>query len=326
MHRTSSIAAGWNAASGTAIAAIGAVLAMVLAAPASVATPAASRDSLSSQAQRGPFSVRVYADPTLPDHSIYLPATPRDRRMPVVAWANGGCATVGNRYARLLSDLASHGMLVIAIGKIGDKRFETDPTAEPFQPSRPPKPNDPPQSDSSELTRAIDWAIAQDARTGSTLYHRIKTDRIAVMGHSCGGLQALAVAATDPRITTTILMNSGVWNRGPGGLPGADVTKGSLARLRGSIAYLSGDASDGAHDNSRDDFGRVRIPALWAYRQGTGHGGMFWTTGDDPYARVAGAWLRWHLLGQRSAARLFTGRDCPLCKTPGWTVQRKGIR
>lgn len=290
------------------------------------ATPRAARTGFAGFPQHGPYQVRMYADPGLPGRTIYAPATPNGRRLPIVLWGNGGCSAVGNRYARFLTDLASQGMLVIAIGTIEDERYATDPTAEPLKVNGPSKPGDPAQSDYSQLASAIDWAIAQNAAPKSALYRRVNPRKIAALGHSCGGLQALAVASRDPRVTTTVLMNSGVWNKGPGGLPGADVTKASLANVRGSIAYLSGDASDPAAENSRDDFDRIKhVPALWAYHAGTGHGGMFWKRGDDEYARVASAWLRWRLLDQPHAARLFTGRNCGLCAISGWTVHRKGM-
>lgn len=278
--------------------------------------------------QKGATPVTMMMDPTLPDHTIYLPRIANGaRRMPVVAWANGGCATVGNRYRRFLTDLASQNMLVVAVGRIGDSRYETDPAAEPFQPVGLPKATDTPNSVSSELTKAIDWAIAENRRPGSRLYGRIDPGAIAVMGHSCGGLQALEIASTDPRVKTTVLLNSGVWKEGPG-MPDSKATKASLGRLHGSIAYLSGDVADGAHANSEDDFGRIaRVPALWAYHRGTPHTGNFWSRpDDDDYARVTAAWLHWQLTGDRTAARMFVGRDCALCMDPDWVVARKNIR
>ena len=42
------------------------------------------------------------------------------------------------------------------------------------------------------------------------------------MGHSCGGLQALAAGA-DPRVTTVVAFASGVYNRPGSGLSGVQV-------------------------------------------------------------------------------------------------------
>lgn len=266
-------------------------------------------------------------DSSLPNHVIYRPSGVT-RSMPIVTWGNGGCAAVGNRYRRFLTDLASRGILVIAVGQIGDARYETDHDAEPYMPTGPIKFDGPGPSESAELTRAIDWAVAQNRSRGGQYSGRLDTRHIAAMGHSCGGLQALAVTAADPRITTAVILNSGVWSIGPGGLPGARVTKADLARIKVPVAYLSGDASDGAHPNSQDDFNRLRAaPAIWAYRAGVGHTAQYWAApDDDEYVRVAGAWLQWQLLGDRKAAKVFRGPDCTLCRDGKWTLERRAVR
>src|SRR5205085_4351453 len=76
---------------------------------------------------------------------------------------------------------------------------------------------------------AIKWAIAQNDNKESRYYHKLDAAKVGVFGHSCGGLQALEVSA-DPRVTTTIVVDSGILNdsaapggggRGaPGGAPG----------------------------------------------------------------------------------------------------------
>lgn len=274
----------------------------------------------------GPFKVAMEVDPTLANHVVYSPHGVT-RRMPIVAWGNGGCAAVGNRYRRFLTDIASRGILVIAVGKIGDARYETDHDAEPFMPTGPIKFDGPGPSESEELTKAIDWAAAENKRRGSPYFGRIDTRNVAVMGHSCGGLQALAVAAADQRVTTAVILNSGVWSIGPGGLPGARVTKADLARIKVPVAYLSGDASDGAHPNSKDDFSRLRsAPAIWAYRAGVGHTAQYWgPPEEDEYSRVTGAWLQWQLQGDRKASRVFRGPACTLCRDGAWTLARRGM-
>lgn len=275
----------------------------------------------------GPYQVTMEVDPTLPDHVVYRPHDVK-RPIPVLAWGNGGCAAVGNRYRRFLTDLASQGILVVAVGHIGEARYETDHDAEPFIPTGPVKFDGPALSDAKNLVEAIDWAVAQDRRSQSPYFGKVDTRHIGVMGHSCGGLQALAVVSADPRVTTAVILNSGVWSVGPGGLPGARITKADLAKIRVPIAYISGDASDAAHANSQDDFSRLKnVPAIWAYRRGIGHTAQYWgAPEDDEYSRVAGAWLQWQLLGNPSARTVFAGPNCTLCRDPAWTLSRHFIR
>jgi pimeloyl-ACP methyl ester carboxylesterase len=49
----------------------------------------------------------------------------------------------------------------------------------------------------------------QNADRSSPFYKKIDVSKVAVMGQSCGGLQAIAVSP-DPRVTTSVIMNSGV--------------------------------------------------------------------------------------------------------------------
>ncbi|CAN5393334.1 hypothetical protein BH09PSE4_BH09PSE4_23080 [soil metagenome] len=278
---------------------------------------------------RGPYQVVMYADPSLAHHTIYRPARMAAVRgtLPIVAWGEGGCEDKGNRYRHFLSDIASRGFLVIATGNIGARSIETDVPGEPVLPGTPPDINAPAPSSPAELTEAIGWAIARNARKGDPLRGRVDTRHVAVMGHSCGALQALAVAS-DPRITTVMMLNSGVWTQGTGGLPGARVTKADLARVHGSIAYIGGDRSDVAFDNAKDDFDRLRgIPALRAYRIGVAHKGTYWTEPNGgEFARVSSAWLEWRLKGDLRAAKMFTGAKCGLCADPKWRIERKLIR
>jgi dienelactone hydrolase len=61
---------------------------------------------------------------------------------------------------------------------------------------------------SSQLLDGLDWAIAQNEENGD-YKEKLDVKKVAAMGHSLGGLQALEVS-TDPRITTTVCWNSGV--------------------------------------------------------------------------------------------------------------------
>jgi hypothetical protein len=140
--------------------------------------------------------VTVESYPTLATHTAYHPtnldAFGPSNRLPIVSWGNGACARNGTAFAGFLTHIASHGYLAVSIG--------------PKNP--PPGPAPAPTIDDQLLLDAIDWAIRQNGDRSSRFYDKLDTRRIAVMGQSCGGLQALAVSH-DPRITTTVVWNSG---------------------------------------------------------------------------------------------------------------------
>lgn len=149
------------------------------------------------------------------------------------------------------------------------------------------------------------------------------------MGQSCGGLQAIAAAAADPRVATLGVWNSGVLdNEGLAeAIAGAPVTKAMVQALTLPTLYITGEPSDVAFQNAADDFARItRAPVLWAWRASTGHGGTYREQGGGAFGAVAVDWLKWMFDGDAQAARRFEGPDCGLCRSAEWKVQKKGIR
>jgi hypothetical protein len=146
------------------------------------------------------------------------------------------------------------------------------------------------------------------------------------MGQSCGGLQATA-AARDPRVSVL-----GVWNSGlfpDAGLTrtiaAAEAPKSLLAQLRVASIYVTGDASDQAFANADDDFARVAGPTLRLWRERTGHGGTYGEPDGGAFGKVAVAFLKWRLRGDRAAAGQFAGPDCGLCRQPEWHLRSRNI-
>ena len=181
----------------------------------------------------------------------------------------------------------------------------------------------PPATKAELLTQAIDWALAENQRPGSPYYGRINPQWIAVSGWSCGGLQALEVAA-DPRVRTVIIHSSGIFS-GPNPMPGITITKAALEKLHTPIIYILGGPSDIAYANGMDDFGRVKVPAFVANLD-VGHGGTFLEANGGREVSVAVSWLDWQLKGDAVAAKRFVGADCGLCKDPDWKVEAKNLR
>ncbi len=84
-------------------------------APANVAAALAPEARIGS----GPYPALMEAAPGLPTHTVYRPADlGAAGKLPVVAWGNGACANAGNSFRWFLSDIASYGYLVIAVGPI----------------------------------------------------------------------------------------------------------------------------------------------------------------------------------------------------------------
>ena len=289
----------------------------------------------------GRFPAVMEADPGLVTHTVYRPANLDalgQEKLPVLAFANGGCVNVGNRFRYFLSEIASHGFLAIATGPMGAKEAESAlASSENRNPPAPGSPaargvqtapggQRPAATTARQMIDAIDWAIAENGRTGGTYEGRIDVGKIAVMGQSCGGLQAID-AGHDPRVTTVGVWNSGsfpedgfAWN-----LAASRADKADVASLRVPTLYVSGEPSDVAYPNADDDFTRLQVPAFRAWRVETGHAGTYREPNGGAFGQVAVAWLRWQLKGDQLAARQFVGTDCGLCTKPEWKVKSKGL-
>ncbi len=274
----------------------------------------------------GAYKAIMEVDAGLPTHTIYHPKdlqALKGKKLPIIAWGNGACMNVGNRFRYFLSEIASHGYLVIAIGPIGIKEMEAPPPpAVPGQAATPPAAR-PPATTASQLIDAINWAIAENGRKGSAYFGKLDAKNIGIMGQSCGGVQAIKASA-DPRVTMTIAWNSGLLPTPSIGME--NVSKEALAPLHAPIAYFNGDPGDVAHKNAKDDFERInQVPVLFAWRDGMGHNGTYREANGGELGKIAVAYLNWRMKGDRQAAQMFVGAKCRLCNDPKWHVFKKKI-
>lgn len=257
----------------------------------------------------GKYPAIMVSESSLPTHTIFKPQDltkfGTKNKLPIIAWGNGACFDSPFEHVNFLNEIASHGFLVIAIGTM------------PKQPEV--------RSKSQKLLDAIDWAIAQNSDPKSPYYQKLDTEKIAVSGMSCGGLQTLEVAG-DPRITTIGVFNSGVLANPRGGMPGMpQVTKEQLNNIKVPTLYLLGGKSDIAYANGMDDFDRINHVPIFVGNLEVGHGGTYAQPFGGEFARVATHWYQWQLKGDRKAGKLFTGKNPGLSKSAGWTVDKKNM-
>ena len=261
----------------------------------------------------GPHKAISEADAGVPGHTVYRPAEVSafgpQQPMPVVAWANGGCANSPRGFANFLTEIASHGFLVVAIGPPG---LTAAAGAQR-------------QTSSAQLLEALDWATAENRRADSRYYRKLDPSKFAVMGQSCGGLQALEVSP-DPRVTTSVVMNSGVLNTTAGApqMP-VNIGKDILARLHAPIAYIIGGQKDIAFPNASDDFARINHVPVAMANLDVGHGGTYREPNGGEFGRVAVSWLKWRLQADDTAGKMWSGPSCGLCTDANWKLEKKRL-
>jgi dienelactone hydrolase len=291
----------------------------------------------------GPYPAVMEADPSLPTHTIYSPSDlakfGANVKLPIVAFANGACANVGSMYRNFLTEIASQGFLVIAIGPVG-----ADMSAMP-RPTLPPagaapgargaagargetgagggqRQLPPVATQSSQLIAAVNWALAQNSQAGSQYRGKLDPNEIALMGQSCGGIQAIEMSA-DPRVKTTVVLNSGLFS-GPSPIPGLDVPESQLDKLHAPVAYFIGGPTDVAYAPSEHNFPLIKVPVFKADID-AGHMATYAQPNGGIFGEMVGDWLKWQLKGDKTARAQFVGADCGLCKDPKWKVESKGI-
>jgi hypothetical protein len=340
----------------------------------------------------GPYAAIVEGDSGAPNHTIYRPKDlgpfSKKNPMPVLAWGNGGCSASSSMHANFLAEVASQGFLVLALG----------PYREPGAGRGGGMMGGGGGTTSAQMLEAIDWATKENKNKDSKYYEKLDPSLFAVAGMSCGGIQALEVSP-DPRVKTTMVMDSGLLGGGGpgggrgapgrgapgaaapgaaapgaaapgaaapgggmmgGGMPGGGMMRGGapgaaapgaaapggarqggggggmmgmpnlpkeyLQKLHSPIIYIEGGPSDIAYANGKDDFEKIeKLPIVFASYDDVGHGGTYNQPNGGEFGKVAGAWLKWQLKGDKGAGKMFTGKDCGLCKEEKWEFKKKNI-
>lgn len=151
----------------------------------------------------GPYKALVIADTAFEDFTVYRPndlqaAVRAEGKLPIIIFGNGGCIDSSVGFEKFLNEIASYGYVAVAVGPFSRMTPEEAFTGKGGT------------SETSALIRAMDIIQEQATTQGTDYYNLVDVKKIVAMGQSCGGLQALTVSV-DPRISTSVILNSGVF-------------------------------------------------------------------------------------------------------------------
>jgi dienelactone hydrolase len=283
--------------------------------------------NLHSYAGSGEYPATREEPASLPTHTVYRPADlTNTSRLPVLLWANGGCRNTSVEFTRFLGELASHGYLVIAVGRSNIPFLVIHGSIAAVADQKDASGNPLIVSDPGVMLKGLDWAAAENIRKGSALYGKVDTSKVATIGQSCGGPQAFR-AAKDPRITTVVALNSSFPTQAAPGMVGGVDDGWTAEKLAIPAAILTGGPADSGFAGAEQCYKVLNstLPVLNGSLNRVGHTGAY-PMPDLRWSSAILAWLDWQLKGDTHAIKMFAGPDCSLCQDPDWWIDIKNIR
>lgn len=269
----------------------------------------------------GPYKAIMTHDAQFEAFTLYRPADLQAAArgeggsLPVILYANGGCRRSSEGYQNFLTELASQGYMIVAVGRYVDSGTRGESVQTHTLEER--------KSDSQSLVEALDLLEKLNTDPGSEFYQTLDCRRVSTMGHSCGGLEAIYLGISgDTRIKTMVIMNSGIIVR-QGEYLSDLLAKDDLKKIPFPYIYLIGGEGDMAHKNAIDDFRKVsHVPVVFA-NYPAGHGGTYRRAGGGAFAEMARAWLDYRLKGKTENEKIF--KFCDNSGFPGWTIESKNF-
>ena len=267
---------------------------------AGAAAPTASAlPPITDAGAKGAFEIQVQEN--LDGLSTHILIAPKELgkdgiKHPIVVWVNGA-GTGSTGYRNMLDNVAAHGFFLL-----DDKQssFESAPEVEAQK-------------------AAIDWVIMQAEKQGGPYFGKLDTTRIAIAGHSMGGVSTFG-NVKDTRIKTSIHMAGGVTGNPEG------VDESWLQDLHAPATFLCGERDTNGLPRCMKDFqgAPAAVPLFFGILAGVGHTDEFTQPNGGRWGRILISWLRWQLADDVSFAKAFQGPSCEFCMGD-WTAMKHAI-
>lgn len=239
----------------------------------------------------GPFNDVKTESNTGPssNYTLFRPGDSLGRngfKHPIVTWGNG-ITTVPGFYLSLLTQIASHGFVIIACN---------DTTAE-----RP------------CLNAGLDWLVQQNQ--SGAMAGKLDVTREATVGYSWGGGAAIDTA-NRPNVKATVSLH---------GMPPRQST--AFASMHSPLLLFTstGDTFVSASGYVTPNYNKSKVQTFYATLNDALASHLYVIDlggGAKEEQAPTVAWLRMLACNDKKAREYFYGADCKLCKSP-WTGQKK---
>lgn len=294
----------------------------------------------------GPYKAVLDRSAEAPDFTLYHPANldyavQKEGALPLVVFSPGGCSFTSKHFENYLTEIASHGYMVVSVGTFDELSDEQIRSLG--------------MTDTEYLVQAINVMEKLNADPKSAFYQKVNMKQVASMGQSCGGGQALT-AAVDPRVTTTVALNSGFSRLKPpfpvdepgskrpaagpvggyaqkvseGGTYGKEfggtMTQADLVKLHAPVVYLIGGPTDVAYPNANENYELINHVPVAMCNLPVGHGATYAQQHGGAFAVITLKWLDWQMKGKTEESQFFLNEAYQKEKFSDWTVVHKNFK
>jgi len=195
-----------------------------------------------------------------------------------------GILTQVSSYTALLTNIASHGFVVVAVNSLS-----AGPGAE---------------ANRTPMLDGLEWIIAQNDEPG-VFQGKLDVNRAVSMGYSIGGTAAVQVGA-HPSVITTVSIHG----------------HSATSELHGPMLQTTGTQDSVGLPLQQDTYDASEVQTFLATLDGASHTYILGSGGGEQRPAIV-AWLRLWVYGDEGARGFFHGDDCTLCVDPWTNPQRK---
>ena len=345
------------------------MMAMMIAASVGLTNAQTVQRQVVEEGGTGPFKSEVVGDASCPGFTVYRPQNLKELvaqkgALPVIVYANGACFNNNVEMRLLLSEVASYGYVIAAIGPYDEEDVmaqwrgvlksaypETKgevimANGEKILPLTPEEIKAREEQQAKQRAEAAKKAKKAKQQPVAPVFHTYPKMLLEVLNwltdqnaaaeseyYHCLDLDHVAAMGQSCGGAQVLgvahdprIKTCVMLNSGIGDMEMMGSTKESLKNLHQPMFYMIGGPGDIAYANAQKDYERIadNIPVVMLNSK-DGHSGTYYEKHGGNYAKAVIKWLDWQLKGQVGQSALFLDDEYLKMKFPEWQGVRKNF-